>query len=192
MLLSILLSLASAPAHAADAPATAATATTAAAASPLAGLALTTLDGTPMPSDVLAGKAVMFVNVASKCGYTRQYDGLQKLWNARKDDGLMIVGVPCNQFGGQEPGSPEEIATFCRMEYGVDFPLLAKQSVNGAERSPLYEWLISSTAGGDKDIGWNFEKFVVDRKGNVVARFASRTTPQDDDLAKAIDAALKN
>ncbi len=184
------LALALGPAHAAEPGTTAQAAATATASSPWSGLGLTRLDGTPLSVDQLKGKAVLFVNVASRCGYTRQYAGLQALWEARRDDGLVIVGVPCNQFGGQEPGSPEEIASFCRMEYGVDFPLLAKQDVNGGDRSALYSWLVGSSAGGDKDIGWNFEKFVVSRKGEVVARFGSRTAPDDADLAKAIATAL--
>jgi glutathione peroxidase-family protein len=182
LLLSIWLALAPWPAAFAAEPSTAQEATVS-----LQDLKLVSLDGTPMKADALAGKAVLFVNVASKCGYTKQYDGLQKLWTARKDSGLVIVGVPCNQFGGQEPGQPEEIATFCRMNYGVDFPLLEKQDVNGAGRSPLYAQLI----GGGPDVKWNFEKFVVDKKGKVVARFGSSTTPDSAELAAAIDAALK-
>lgn len=151
---------------------------------------LTRLDGTPLPDDTLDGKAVLFVNVASRCGYTRQYEGLQALWQAKKDDGLVIVGVPCNQFGAQEPGSSEEIATFCQRNYGVDFPLLEKQKVNGKERSELYTYLVDSSQGGGADIKWNFEKFVVGRDGEVVARFASGTEPDSDELARAIDAAL--
>lgn len=153
-------------------------------------LALTQLDGTPMPADQLAGKAVVFVNVASQCGFTPQYDGLQKLYAARKDDGVVVVGVPCNQFGGQEPGSAEQIASFCKMNYGVEFPLLEKQDVNGGARSELYARLVGSDAGAGRDVKWNFEKFVVGKDGKVVARFPSNTSPDSAELAKAIDQAL--
>lgn len=152
---------------------------------------LVLLDGTPMKADALAGKVVLFVNVASKCGYTKQYDGLQKLWSTYKDKGLVVVGVPCNQFGGQEPGSATEIATFCRMTYGVEFPMLAKQDVNGKARSALYTQLVASEAGGGKDISWNFEKFLVGKDGKVLERFGSSTTPDAEALISAIDAALK-
>ena len=124
--------------------------------------------------------------MASACGYTRQYEGLQSLYEARKGDGLVVVGVPCNQFGAQEPGSPEEIATFCKKNFGVTFPLLAKQEVNGSGRSPLYKALVGS--GGD--IKWNFEKFVVGPDGVVVGRFGSSVKPNSPELKTAIDTAL--
>lgn len=152
--------------------------------------ALTALSGSPFPDGTLAGKVVLFVNVASKCGLTPQYDGLQKLWKDLKDEGLVIVGVPCNQFAGQEPGSSGEIATFCKLNYGVDFPLLQKQDVNGADRSPLYQFLVTSPAGGGKDIKWNFEKFIVGRDGAVAARFAPTVAPDSPELRTAIEAAL--
>jgi glutathione peroxidase len=155
---------------------------------PLAGLVR--LDGTPMPASELEGKAVLFVTVASKCGYTPQYDALQKLWLANKDRGLVIVGVPSNQFGAQEPGTAEEIASFCRLNYGVTFPLLEKQDVNGAGRKPLYTALVGSPAGAGADVKWNFEKFLVGKDGTVKARFGSKTTPDSAELATAIDAAL--
>ncbi len=148
------------------------------------------LDGKPLDQAALAGKAVLFVNVASKCGYTKQYAGLEKLYQGWKDKGLVIVGVPCNQFGGQEPGTAEEIASFCQINYGVTFPLLAKQEVNGAGRSPLYQSLVSSPAGGGQDIKWNFEKFLVGKDGAVVARFPSAVAPEDPRLVSAIEAAL--
>jgi len=147
---------------------------------------LALLDGTPLSADTLAGKVVVFVNVASACGYTAQYEGLQALYEARSDDGLVIVGVPCNQFGGQEPGNAETIATFCKTTYGVTFPLLEKQAVNGPERSALYQGLVGS---GD-DVRWNFEKFVVGRDGQVVARFPSGTEPDSAELRAAIEQAL--
>jgi glutathione peroxidase len=152
---------------------------------------LVLLDGTKMKPETLAGKVVLFVNVASKCGYTRQYDGLQKLYSTHADQGLVVVGVPSNQFGGQEPGSAEEIATFCRMTYGVEFPMLAKQEVNGPGRSALYARLVGSEVGGGDDIRWNFEKFLVGRDGKVLKRFGSSTEPDDPALVGAITAALK-
>ncbi|MCO4747631.1 MAG: glutathione peroxidase [Proteobacteria bacterium] len=151
---------------------------------------LTALDGSPMPASELDGKAVLFVNVASKCGYTKQYEGLQALYEAKKDSGLVIVGVPSNQFGGQEPGSSEEIASFCKMNFGVTFPLLAKQDVNGGQRSALYSFLVGSTAGGGSDVSWNFEKFLVNRQGEVVGRFKSSVTPDSSELDVAINEAL--
>ena len=158
--------------------------------SALDSLSLVRLDGTPLPREALQGKAVLFVNVASQCGFTPQYKGLQALAAQREAEGLVVVGVPCNQFGAQEPGTPQEIASFCEVNYGVTFPLLEKQDVNGPNRSPLYQWLVGSEVGGGQDIKWNFEKFVVDRRGNVVARFGSRTAPEAPELAEAIDKAL--
>jgi glutathione peroxidase len=160
------------------------------AAAPWAGAPLQALDGSAFAADQLQGKVVLFVNVASFCGFTKQYAGLQALYEAYASKGLVIVGVPCNQFGSQEPGSPAEIATFCRSEYGVTFPILEKQDVNGKERSPLYQQLIASPAGGGDDIKWNFEKFLVGRDGSVVARYGSRTAPDDAALKTAIEAAL--
>ena len=153
-------------------------------------LALTALNGQALDNQLLAGKVVLFVNVASNCGFTGQYKGLQKLYTDYSAKGLVIVGVPCNQFGAQEPGKPEEIASFCQMNYGVTFPLLEKQEVNGAGRSALYSALVNSPAGGGKDIGWNFEKFLVGRDGKVVGRYSSRVSPDSDELKQAIEAAL--
>jgi len=146
-------------------------------------LGLTTLGGKPLGGE-LDGKVLVVVNVASHCGYTSQYAGLQML--AAENPDIVVVGVPCNQFGGQEPGTAEEIATFCDSRFGVTFPLLEKQDVNGANRSPLFRHLI----GEGEDIRWNFEKFVVDRDGVVTARFASRVRPDDAPLTQAIAAAL--
>jgi glutathione peroxidase len=168
------------------------TANTAAAPTPdwLKSTPLIGLDGQPLPAEAIAGKAVLFVNVASRCGYTPQYEGLQALYTQYKDKGLTIVGVPCNQFGGQEPGSAEEIASFCKLNYGVDFPLLEKQDVNGGARSPLYTQLIASPAGGGADVKWNFEKFLVAPSGEVVGRFPSKVAPNDPALAAAIEKVL--
>jgi glutathione peroxidase-family protein len=147
---------------------------------------LTTLDGQTLAPDVVEGKVVLFVNVASKCGLTPQYSGLVELDNAYGDRGLVIVGVPCNQFGQQEPGSPEEIKEFTKTKYDVDFTLLEKQDVNGPNRSPLYQFLV----GDGPDIGWNFGKFLVGRNGDVVGRFDPKTPPNDPSLKAAIEAAL--
>ena len=148
------------------------------------------LDGTDMPHADLTGKVVLFVNVASRCGLTPQYEGLVKLYEKYKDKGFLVVGAPCNQFLGQEPGSEAEIASFCSATYGVDFPLLAKQDVNGAGRSPLYQFLVGSEAGGGADIAWNFEKFLVGRDGKVAKRVSPRTVPEDPEVIAAIEAAL--
>jgi glutathione peroxidase-family protein len=147
---------------------------------------LTTLDGTPLSPEVLSNKVVLFVNVASKCGLTPQYSGLVALHKEFGDRGFVVVGVPCNQFGEQEPGSPEEIKTFAETKYDVDFTLLEKQDVNGAGRSPLYQFLV----GDGPDIGWNFGKFLVGRDGSVVGRFEPKTAPDDAELRAAIEKAL--
>lgn len=151
---------------------------------------LVRLDGSALPAAEVDGKVLLFVNVASFCGYTPQYTGLEALWKTYADRGLVVIGVPCNQFGAQEPGSAEEIATFCSVNYGVSFPLLEKQDVNGEGRSPLYQWLVSSEAGGGRDIKWNFGKFLVGRDGAVRARFEHRTAPEAPELVAAIEAAL--
>ena len=125
--------------------------------------------------------------MASYCGFTSQYEGLQALSTMRADDGLVVVGVPCNQFGGQEPDSATDIASFCSKNYGVTFPILEKQEVNGEARSPLYRFLVADGS----DIGWNFEKFLVGRNGQLIERFGSGTTPDSKELTEAIDRALK-
>jgi glutathione peroxidase-family protein len=147
---------------------------------------LTTLDGTPLSPAEIENKVILFVNVASKCGLTPQYSDLVELDTAYGSRGLVIVGVPCNQFGAQEPGTPEEIKEFTKTKYDVDFTLLEKQDVNGPNRSPLYQFLV----GDGPDIGWNFGKFLVGRNGEVIARFEPKTPPNDPDLKAAIEAAL--
>lgn len=151
---------------------------------------LNRLDGAELPTDELRGKVVLFVNVASRCGLTPQYTQLAELQRRYAEKGFTVVGAPSNQFLGQEPGTAEEIAEFCSVTYGIDFPLLEKQDVNGAGRSPLYQWLIGSEAGGGKDISWNFEKFLVGRDGKVVARFNPKVVPDDPKIVSAIEAAL--
>ena len=158
----------------------------AAAAEPQMPESMTRLDGTSMPASELSGKVVLVVNVASKCGFTSQYDGLQAMYDKYKDQGLVIVGVPCNQFGSQEPGKSEEIQSFCRINYGVNFPLLEKQNVNGSDRSALYQFLI----GKGTPVLWNFEKFLVGRDGQVIDRFRSMTAPDSKKLIKAVEKAL--
>ena len=134
------------------------------------------LDGTPKSLADFAGQVVLVVNVASKCGNTPQYAGLEALWQAHKDQGLVILGFPCNQFGGQEPGSETEIAEFCELNYGVTFPLMAKVDVNGPDTAPLYSWLKANHPG---DIEWNFGKFLIGRDGQVAQRFAPTVLPAE-------------
>lgn len=154
---------------------------------------LKTIDGKPMKLDSLKGKVVLLVNVASKCGYTPQYTGLQALYAKYKDQGLVVLGVPANNFGGQEPGTETEIKEFCTLKYNVTFPLTAKVSVKGADIDPLFAFLtdkaIHPTTGGD--LSWNFNKFLIDRTGKVVARYASGDKPEDAKVTQAIEAALK-
>ncbi|MDI1462431.1 glutathione peroxidase [Catellatospora sp. KI3] len=151
-----------------------------------------TLQGADADLAQYRGRAVLIVNVASKCGLTPQYTGLQQLAADYADRGLVVLGVPCNQFGGQEPGTADEIAEFCDVNYGVTFPLTEKVEVNGDGRHPLYDLLTAvPDAGGDAgDIQWNFEKFVVGRDGQVVARLRPRTTPESAELVDAVEKAL--
>ena len=146
---------------------------------------LTALDGSPLPD--LSGKAVLVVNVASKCGLTPQYTGLEKLQAEYGGERFTVLGVPCNQFGGQEPGSPEEIATFCSATYGVSFPLTEKIEVNGPGRHPLYAELTETpdATGAAGDVQWNFEKFLVAPDG-AVTRFRPRTEPESEEIVAAV------
>jgi glutathione peroxidase len=151
---------------------------------------LTDIDGAALPLERFRGKAVLLVNVASKCGLTPQYKGLEALYRDYRARGLVVLGLPCNQFGGQEPGTEAEIRTFCESRYDVTFPLSSKVDVNGAGRHALYAWLAGPDARFPGDIQWNFEKFVVDRTGAVAARLGPRTTPDDAKLVAAVEAAL--
>ncbi|MFJ1583009.1 glutathione peroxidase [Streptomyces sp. NPDC088197] len=153
---------------------------------------LNTIDGDPTTLGAHAGKAVLVVNVASKCGLTPQYEGLERLQKRYADRGFTVLGVPCNQFGGQEPGTAEEIQTFCSTTYGVTFPLLEKADVNGANRHPLYARLtdVPDAAGEAGDITWNFEKFLVSASGEIVGRFRPRTEPEAAEVVGAIEAQL--
>jgi glutathione peroxidase len=152
----------------------------------------TTLDGEEQSLAAYEGKAVLVVNVASKCGLTPQYAGLQKLHDTYSARGFEVLGFPCNQFAGQEPGTAEEIREFCDRKYGVSFPLFAKIDVNGEKRAPLYRWLTSEPTqpDGPGDILWNFGKFLVDKQGAVVARFNPRVAPDAPELVSAIEKAL--
>jgi len=137
------------------------------------------IDGTDNMLAPLRGKVTLAVNVASHCGYTPQYAGLEELYQELKDQNFTVVGFPCNQFGAQEPGSEAEIQRFCSLTFGVTFPLAAKIDVNGAHRHALYAWLSAKDNGFPGDIGWNFEKFLIDRNGRVICRYPSGTKPTD-------------
>jgi glutathione peroxidase len=153
---------------------------------------LHTLAGDPLDPSELDGRAVLVVNVASRCGLTPQYTGLEALAERYRERGLTVLGVPCNQFGEQEPGSAEEIQTFCSTTYGVSFPLTEKLEVNGPARHPLYE-VLTDVADGDGEAGdvqWNFEKFLVSPDGGSIARFRPTVEPESDELLAAIEAAL--
>ncbi|MET7997244.1 glutathione peroxidase [Amycolatopsis sp. NPDC005232] len=153
---------------------------------------LKTLSGEDTTLGALGGKALLVVNVASKCGLTPQYTGLERLQERYGDKGFSVVGFPCNQFAGQEPGTADEIQTFCSTTYGVTFPLFEKVEVNGEDRHPLYSTLTQTAdAEGDSgDVQWNFEKFLINSDGEVVGRFRPRTEPEDDTVVKAIEAVV--
>ena len=148
----------------------------------------TTLDGSDLSLETFRSKMLLIVNVASKCGFTPQYAGLQKLYEQYKDRGFVVLGFPSNDFGSQEPGADAEIKHFCTSKFGVSFPLYSKVQVVGAGRAPIYQFLTSSTGGAE--VGWNFEKFLVDKSGHVVGRFSSNVKPSDPELTTAIEKAL--
>jgi glutathione peroxidase len=150
------------------------------------------IDGEPVKLDTYKGKAVMIVNVASKCGYTPQYEGLEAIYEKYKDRGFVILGFPANNFLSQEPGTEAEIKEFCSSKYNVTFPMFAKISVKGADQHPLYTFLTNkqSDPGFDGDISWNFNKFLIDRSGKVVARFGSADTPESEKVTTAIEKSL--
>ncbi len=150
---------------------------------------LQTLAGQPASLGDFAGSSVLVVNVASKCGLTPQYAGLQRLYDRFADQGFTIAGFPCNQFGAQEPGTADEITEFCSVNYGVSFPMFAKIDVNGPDRHPLYAELteVADAEGNAGDIQWNFEKFLIDGEGNVVARFRPMTDPESEEIVTAIE-----
>lgn len=148
------------------------------------------LTGATTPLSEYDGKVVLVVNTASNCGFTPQYAALERLWQTYRDRGLVVLGFPCNQFGGQEPGDADTIGEFCQVNYGVTFPMFAKVDVNGGEAHPLFAWLRTEAKGalGTTKIKWNFTKFLVGRDGTVIKRFGSTTKP--DDLAGDIEKAL--
>jgi len=152
------------------------------------------INGTPTPLANFKGKVLLVVNVASQCGYTYQYEGLQALYLKYKDQGLVVAGFPANNFGEQEPGSNAEIGAFCKSKFGVTFPMFSKISVKGSDKAPLYQFLTDKSAnpktGGE--IPWNFTKYLVDRDGKVLARFDAPVEPESKELTSAIEAALKN
>ena len=150
------------------------------------------IDGQRVKLSQYAGKVMLIVNTASACGFTPQFRGLEKLWERYKDKGLVVLGFPSNEFGGQDPGSNDEIASFCQINYGVDFPMMAKIRVNGSAAHPLYQWLSSEAPGflGSRSIKWNFTKFLVGRDGHVIKRYAPQDAPKS--LGKDIEAALAN
>ena len=145
------------------------------------------IDGQATPLASMKGKAVLVVNVASQCGYTPQYTGLQALYEKYKGQGLVIIGVPANNFGGQEPGTNEDIKQFCSRKYSVTFPIMAKVSVKGEDKTPLYQYLTST--GGE--VKWNFTKFLVGKDGKAIQRFESGVSPDSPELAAAIEKALR-
>jgi len=151
---------------------------------------VTDIDGQPLALSELSGKAVLVVNVASKCGLTPQYEALEKVYREYQDEGLVVLGLPCNQFMGQEPGTEADIKSFCETTFNVSFPLTSKLEVNGEGRDPLYAWLAGDDAKFPGDITWNFEKFLVGKNGEVIARFGPKTAPDDADVIAAIEAAL--
>lgn len=148
------------------------------------------IDGKDTTLAAYKGKAVLIVNVASKCGYTKQYAGLEATYGKFKDKGFAVLGFPCNQFGGQEPGTNEQIKEFCSSKFSVTFPLFDKIEVNGANRHPLYIALAGKDSLFPGDIKWNFNKFLVGKDGKIVNRFDSKVAPESEELTKAIEAAL--
>lgn len=148
------------------------------------------IKGADTSLDTYHGKVLLIVNVASKCGFTKQYAGLESLYSKYKDQGLVVLGFPCNQFGGQEPGTEAEIVEFCSTKFDVKFPLFAKIEVNGPGRAPLYTFLSGEGAKFPGKIGWNFNKFLVGRDGQVIARYESKVAPESVELVAAIEAAL--
>jgi len=153
---------------------------------------MTSIDGKSAALSQYKGKVMLVVNVASRCGYTPQYKGLQALYEKYKDKGLVVIGVPANNFGGQEPGTNEEIQTFCTRNYSVTFPMMSKVSVKGDDKTPLYQYLTdaasNSSTGGE--VRWNFTKFLVDKNGKVIGRFESKVAPDSADLTGAVEKAL--
>ncbi len=152
------------------------------------------IDGKDVDLAQYRGKVVLIVNVASRCGYTKQYAGLEKLYEAHKDAGLVLIGFPANNFGGQEPGTDAEIKQFCTGTYHVSFPMMSKISVKGDDKAPVYKFLTGKETAGEfaGEIGWNFNKFLLDKSGKIIARFESKVAPDSKELTDAIEKALAN
>ena len=161
--------------------------------SPLYNFTVTDIDGNDVTLSEYRGKVLLIVNVASRCGYTPQYEGLQKIFEEYREMGLLVLGFPANNFGNQEPGSDEEIKEFCSLNYGVSFPMFSKISVKGADIHPLYQYLTSEETNPKfaGEISWNFNKFLVDPSGKIIARFDSKDKPESDEVVQAIEKALK-
>jgi glutathione peroxidase len=157
---------------------------------PVQEIAINDIDGKPSNLGKFSGKTVLLVNVASKCGFTPQYKGLEAIHEKYKDRGFTVVGVPCNDFGSQEPGSAKEIKEFCSSTYNVSFPLLEKIHVKGPEQHPLYAYLTGKEAAFPGDIKWNFGKFLISPEGKILARWDSKVTPESKEITEAIEAAL--
>lgn len=150
----------------------------------------TLIDEETLPLSHFKGKVILVVNTASKCGFTSQYDGLEELYKKYKDQGLVIIGVPSNDFGGQEPGSNQEIAKFCKLNYGVSFPMASKEVISGDKAHPFYAWA-KKTLGFGTAPKWNFHKYLVNRKGELIDYFNSTTSPKANNLVEAIEGVLK-
>ena len=150
-------------------------------------ISLTDISGAPLDLSQYKGKKILFVNVASKCGFTSQYEDLQELYKTYQDK-LVVIGLPCNQFGGQEPGTAKEIVTFCKVNYGVDFPLSAKSEVKGDSQHPIYKWLTTKAQNGvmDSTVRWNFQKYLVDENGQLIDYFYSTTKPMSSKIIKLL------
>lgn len=161
---------------------------TAAAEGTICDFTMDTIDGQPQPLAAYKGQVLLVVNTASRCGLTKQYAGLQELHEKYKDRGLTVLGFPANNFGGQEPGTNEQIQQFCTTKFSVTFPMFSKISVKGDDVHPLYVWLVAQPGG--RPVGWNFTKFLIGRDGRLAASFASRTAPDAPEIAAAIEAAL--
>jgi glutathione peroxidase len=157
---------------------------------PLYAIPLKDIDGQDTSLKAYAGKALLVVNVASQCGFTPQYSGLEALWKKYQGQGLVVLGFPCNDFGAQEPGTPKQIKAFCAAKFDVTFPLFDKLHVKGAEQHPLYDALTGSTSPVPGPVKWNFGKFLIGRDGTILARFDSNVEPDSAELTKAVEAAL--
>ena len=150
----------------------------------------TSIDGKPLKMSDFAGKTVLVVNTASECGSTPQYAGLQSLWEKYRDKGFVVLGVPSNDFGGQEPGTEEEIAEFCETNYRVSFPMTSKYKVTGSEAHPLYKWVVTQ-AGEAAAPKWNFHKYLIDANGELAGIFGTKVTPESPELTSAVEAAIR-